>query len=171
MPYPPPTTWNAINYAPRYHAFDKMLYDWNTADATTGMLVSTMVSNDLVTLSRSGVNVLHLYLWDKTLLESNSSSGSPDSSGFCSSTSDPAPCSNADPTTSVDPTGQALLFANLQSFLTLAETNSLCSSSGARPGARTSNHAGGAATHERTASGARGCRSSSEAEGGTRTCP
>ena len=103
-----------------------MLYDWNTTDANTGVKVSAMVASDLATLSQSGFNVVHLYLWDRTILIDDSSPNNPDTAGFCSAASDAAPCSNGNPETSPDATGQqGALWSNLDQFLAAAESDGL----------------------------------------------
>ena len=60
-----PQEWNAINYAPRGHPYFRMLYDWFTKDAASGLEVRVMVDADLATLRQSGFNAVHLYLWDQ----------------------------------------------------------------------------------------------------------
>jgi hypothetical protein len=60
-----PQEWKAINYAPRGHPYFRMLYDWFTKDAATGLEVRVMADADLAALRRSGFNAVHLYLWDQ----------------------------------------------------------------------------------------------------------
>ena len=45
-----------------------MLYDWNTYDSRLGGYVKDIADADMGTLYNNGYNVLHLYLWDKELL-------------------------------------------------------------------------------------------------------
>lgn len=103
-----------------------MLYDWNKLDPQTQMSVSGMVTNDLVTLSQNGFNVVHLYLWDISVLRNFSSQTDPDLQGFCSDISDPGPCNgNGDPRNSPDATGRPILWDNLDQFLTTAENDGI----------------------------------------------
>jgi hypothetical protein len=60
-----PHEWRAINYAPRGHPYFRMLYDWFSRDAASGMEVRAMADADLAMLRRSGFNAVHLYLWDQ----------------------------------------------------------------------------------------------------------
>src|SRR6266446_4512521 len=60
-----PQEWKAINYAPRGHAYFRMLHDWFTKDAATGLEVRQRADADLAMLRRSGFNAVHLYLWDQ----------------------------------------------------------------------------------------------------------
>lgn len=68
LPAGPPERWNGINYSPRYHPYFRMLQDWNQYDSRLGKFVYQAAEEDLASLSRSGYNLLHLYLWDKFLL-------------------------------------------------------------------------------------------------------
>jgi hypothetical protein len=124
--YPPPSAWKAINYYPRYHSFNAMLWDWNSTDSHTSQTVSTMVSNDLATLKNNGFNVLHLYIWDRQIMMDFSSG---DVRGFCSAVSDPGACANSGdqhPEYSPDATGATgKLWDNLNAFLTVADNHDL----------------------------------------------
>jgi len=60
-----PQEWRAINYAPRGHPYFRMLYDWFSRDAASGLEVRAMADADLALLRRSGFNAVHLYLWDQ----------------------------------------------------------------------------------------------------------
>jgi len=60
-----PQEWKAINYAPRGHPYFRMLYDWFSKDAASGLEVRAMVDADLALLHRSHFNAIHLYLWDQ----------------------------------------------------------------------------------------------------------
>lgn len=60
-----PQEWKAINYAPRGHPYFRMLYDWYNKDAATGVEVRVLADGDLATLRASGLNAVHLYLWDR----------------------------------------------------------------------------------------------------------
>jgi hypothetical protein len=74
-----------INYFPRGHAWDRMLYDWNSMDCSTttaphcvsGAYVSQVVYSDLQKLSQPpyNVNFIHLYLWDQDILQDTHSMG------------------------------------------------------------------------------------------------
>jgi hypothetical protein len=108
-----PTVWKGINYSPRRHSYPRMLYDWYTFDAAAGMLVKDMVAGDLTRLKDNGVNVLHLYLWDRTHLKKYSGGAEP--SGFYSCSSDP----------STNPTQTPAQWAALHEFLSLAEARNL----------------------------------------------
>jgi hypothetical protein len=106
---PPPSTWKGVDYSPRRHSYFRMLYDWNQVDSNSGQLVSSMVDSDLAMLSQNGFNLVHLYVWDQTLLwqaNPNEPSGFVDASG--------------DPSTS--PNNQ---WANLNDFVTRAENYGL----------------------------------------------
>ena len=93
--YPPPAQWKGINYSPRRHTFFRMLYDWNNWDCPPSLscrLVSQMADDDLRMLAQNGFNLVHLYIWDRTLLVSGNPSepagfcpypGNPDASGNC----------------------------------------------------------------------------------------
>ena len=124
--YPPPGAWKAINYYPRYHSFNAMLWDWNSTDSHTSQTVSTMVSNDLSTFKNNGFSVLHLYIWDRQIMMDFSSG---DVRGFCSAVSDPGPCANSGdqhPEYSPDATGvTGKLWENLNAFLTVADNHDL----------------------------------------------
>jgi hypothetical protein len=72
--YPPPTTWKGVTYSPRRHTFFRMLYDWDLYDSTAGKHVYTMADEDLTRLSQNGFNLLHVYIWDRELLQSVNSS-------------------------------------------------------------------------------------------------
>jgi uncharacterized protein (TIGR03437 family) len=61
--------WRGINYSPRGHAYWRMLADWQQIDHTSGKPVSQLVEADLTLLKQSGVNALHLYLWDQPSLD------------------------------------------------------------------------------------------------------
>ncbi len=61
--------WNGVNYSPRYHAYFRMLKDWNQYDPRLGKHVYEAADDDMDLLSRNGFNLLHLYLWDKQLLD------------------------------------------------------------------------------------------------------
>ncbi|MBS1824720.1 MAG: hypothetical protein JST93_05330 [Acidobacteria bacterium] len=85
----PPTQWKGINYSPRLHTYFRMLYDWYTNDSVTNQPVHQMVDADLTMLKQSGFNLLHLYLWDTTLLKELR----PDeSAGFCPYPDSPSSC-------------------------------------------------------------------------------
>ena len=60
-----PQEWKAINYAPRGHPYFRMLYDWFSRDAASGLELRAMADADLAMLRRSGFNAVHLYLWDQ----------------------------------------------------------------------------------------------------------
>src|SRR5258707_874504 len=80
-----PQEWKAINYAPRGHPYFRMLYDWFTKDAATGLEVRTMADADLATLHRSGFNAVHLYLWDQPTFDDfhqKHATKIPETSGF-----------------------------------------------------------------------------------------
>jgi len=85
----PPTQWKGISYSPRRHTFFRMLYDWNDQDATTGQYVHQMVDADLTMLKQSGFNLLHLYLWDMTLLRGENGD---EEAGFCPYPNAPNSC-------------------------------------------------------------------------------
>jgi hypothetical protein len=74
-----------INYFPRGHAWWSMLNDWYTQDCATstepasckpGQTVAQVVAADLQTLSQSGFNFLHQYLWDQDIVQSTFGSAS-----------------------------------------------------------------------------------------------
>lgn len=85
----PPTQWKGISYSPRRHTFFRMLYDWYNYDATAGQYVYQMVDADLTALKQSGFNLIHLYLWDRTLLVSVNAL---EPAGFCPCPSAPYSC-------------------------------------------------------------------------------
>lgn len=102
---PPPSAWKGVDYSPRRHSYFRMLYDWNQIDSVSGQLVSSMVDSDLAMLSQNGFNLVHLYLWDQTLLRGANSN---EPSGFVDASGDP----------STSPNNQ---WANLNDFVTRAE--------------------------------------------------
>ena len=80
-----PHEWKAINYAPRGHPYFRMLHDWFSKDAATGLEVRTMADADLATLHRSGFNAVHLYLWDQPTFDDfhqKHATKIPETSGF-----------------------------------------------------------------------------------------
>ena len=85
-----PQEWKAINYAPRGHPYFRMLYDWFTRDAATGLEVRAMADADLAALRRSGFNAVHLYLWDQPTFDDlyHTTSGRP---GFRKLRASPTP--------------------------------------------------------------------------------
>jgi hypothetical protein len=106
---PPPTTWKGVDYSPRRHSYFRMLYDWNQTDSVSGQLVSSMVDSDLSMLSQNGFNLVHLYLWDQTLLKGANPS---EPSGFVDASGDP----------STSPNNQ---WSNLNDFVTRAENHGI----------------------------------------------
>src|SRR5437879_8976900 len=70
-----PQEWKAINYAPRGHPYFRMLYDWFSRDAASGLEVRAMADADLAMLRRSGFNAVHLYLWDQPTFYDSTESG------------------------------------------------------------------------------------------------
>jgi hypothetical protein len=86
-----------------------MLYDWNQVDSVSGQLVSQMVDSDLAMLSQNGFNLVHLYLWDQTLLQMANPN---EPSGFVDAGGDP----------SRSPHNQ---WANLNDFVAQAENHSI----------------------------------------------
>lgn len=102
---PPPKMWKGVDYSPRRHSYFRMLYDWNQYDSVSGQLVSGMADSDLAMLSQNGFNLVHLYLWDQTLLKQ----ANPDEpSGFVDAGGNP----------STSPNHQ---WENLNDFVTRAE--------------------------------------------------
>ncbi|HEY2016090.1 MAG TPA: hypothetical protein VGH38_21455 [Bryobacteraceae bacterium] len=80
-----PQQWNAINYAPRGHPYFRMLYDWFSKDAASGLDVRAMADADLAMLRLAGFNAVHLYLWDQPTfndLYRKRTSRLPENSGF-----------------------------------------------------------------------------------------
>ena len=106
---PPPNMWKGVDYSPRRHSYFRMLYDWNQVDSVSGQSVSNMVDSDLAMLSQNGFNLVHLYLWDQTLLRQANSN---EPSGFVDASGDP----------STSPNNQ---WANLNDFVTRAENYGL----------------------------------------------
>jgi hypothetical protein len=100
-----PDQLKGIDYSPRRHSYFRMLYDWNDTDSVSGQKVSSMVDADLYMLSQNGFNLVHLYLWDQTLLKLVSPN---EPSGFVDAGGDP----------STSPKDQWL---NLNDFVTKAE--------------------------------------------------
>lgn len=88
---PPPTVWKGIDYSPRRHSYFRMLYDWNQFDSVSNQLVSRMVDSDLAMLSQNGFNLVHLYLWDQTILKTANPN---EPSGFVDATGDPSTSPN-----------------------------------------------------------------------------
>ena len=82
-----------------------MLYEWNDTDSVSGLKVSSMVDSDLYMLSQNGFNLVHLYLWDQTLLKLANPN---EPSGFVDASGDP----------SLSPKAQ---WSNLNDFVTPAE--------------------------------------------------
>jgi hypothetical protein len=88
---PPPTRWNSVFYYPRRHEYHRMLFEWETVDGTitrygrsypgTGLLVKEVARRDLLMLAQNGINVVHLYLWDRSLLPQEAGRPIPGTSG------------------------------------------------------------------------------------------
>lgn len=108
-----PVVWKAINYAPRGHAYFRMLLDWYTIDAASGRQVRTLVAEDLSLLEKSGFNALHLYLWDQPTFTQFHRTGA-------SKQREPAGFSYPDP--SISPGRQ---WEALREFVALAEVEGL----------------------------------------------
>ena len=68
VPSPPPSAWKGVTYAPRYHPFWRMLYEYYDYDSRLGEYVYQAVDSDLANLSSGGFNLVHLYLWDQQVL-------------------------------------------------------------------------------------------------------
>jgi|GEM_PF-1089934 len=74
-----PRVLKGVTYFPRGHAWYRMLYDWflDDCESTTlpragclrGQRVSDMADRDLDKLRSSGINFIHLYLWDQNSLQ------------------------------------------------------------------------------------------------------
>lgn len=108
-----PSEWKAINYSPRGHGYFRMLYDWYTIDASTGLEVRQLAAADLAMLERSGFNALHLYLWDQPTFRQFQRTGS-------SKRLEPAGFSYPDPSASPRRQWEAL-----DEFVSIAERNGL----------------------------------------------
>ena len=128
----PPPRWTGINYSPRYHSYFRMLKDWNQYDPKLGMLVYQAADQDMELLSRNGYNLLHLYLWDKELLDDAVLDRwcpvDPDSgrrpAGCTPPYSEPAGFPNFPNSPTSTPEG-ASQFAALQDFVARAESHGL----------------------------------------------
>jgi hypothetical protein len=117
--YPPPTRWKGINYSPQRHSYFRMLYEWNQYDSVAGVYVRDMVNADLAFLSQNGFNVVHLYLWDRSLLKSVNGQ---EPAGFYSCSSDPTTEPSLTPDSLGTPGAQ---WQALDAFVNMAKNHGL----------------------------------------------